>query len=280
MPCRSYCASLAFFALIASASGAAATMPALSPQPSDASYEACRNWAQRQNAEALQMWGQLPDGSSRREIAAMRLTLLCLGDPRSDIVAFGSSARSAEAYCVGHPDAAICKPKASARSSAMIGFVFSSLGAVNGAKAAEGISISEKVAPRFLKRRFPGYAVRVAKGEDCLICATVTGEAGSLEVSYGDDERTVTGLSTHDEKASDTLGNRSGGSLIAAVGPTALCDNGLEFTCASSKIKGLSYIVAEDEKCRFDVGDGAKPVAVPACAKIEGFSLSATVRGR
>lgn len=152
------------------------------------------------------------------------------------------------------------------------GFVFDATGAATSSPG-QRVGLGDKVPPQALRSRFSGYSVRVARGEDCLVCATVSGRAGTVEVGYAADGGTVTAISSEDRDASDILGNRVGGPLSAAVGEEAVCDNGMVLTCASPKLKGLDYVVADDGRCSFGEIDGRKPVRIPACAKIGGFSV-------
>jgi hypothetical protein len=73
------------------ATSANATMPMLTPDPKPATPDACRAWAAEQSEDAIEMWGQLEDGTRSREIALQRLTDSCLGKDVPEIVAFGSS---------------------------------------------------------------------------------------------------------------------------------------------------------------------------------------------
>jgi hypothetical protein len=154
------------------------------------------------------------------------------------------------------------------------GFVFTETGVYNSAKPTERVNISEKIAPSKLRKRFPGYKFRVAQAEDCSTCAFISGAAGNFEVFYGNDGVTVTAVMSYDKKASDSLGNRPGGLFIDAVGNSAPCDVGMWRSCSSPKVKGLSYIVDDEEACPFiQEGDGIKSVPIPSCLKIDGFVL-------
>lgn len=108
-------------------------------------------------------------------------------------------------------------------------FVFGSSGVANSGNPAERIKIAEQIGPSALKRRFGAYAVRIAKGEDCLTCATILGRPGIIKVDYGPDGKTVTRVTSRDEKSSDTFGNRVGGSLAAAAAAAgAVARHGLQ----------------------------------------------------
>jgi hypothetical protein len=259
--------------ILIGADGARATMPALSPEPSPASPANCQKWANSQSSDAFDMWGLKEDGSRSREVAVLRLTSSCLGGGRPEIVGFGSSVGFDEAY-TKHQDFGICKKRAAGQPVVNTDrFVFGAAGVANSGNAAESVRISEQIGPAGLKRRFSAYNVRIAKGEDCLTCAAISGRAGIIEVNWGPDGKTVTGVASREEKASDALGNRFGGSLAAALGAVvAQCDNGIELTCASPKLKGLFYIVADDDKCQIEV-DGNKPSPIPDCARIGGFQI-------
>jgi hypothetical protein len=102
--------ALLALAITASATSAAlATMPPLTEQPKGFSAEACRSWASRQDEDALYMWGMQDNGKSSRDVAILRLSLNCLGDPKPEIVGFGSSAGFDQAYCRRHKSAEICR---------------------------------------------------------------------------------------------------------------------------------------------------------------------------
>jgi hypothetical protein len=260
--------------ILAAAGGARATMPMLSSEPFPASPAACQKWADLQSGDALDMWGLNEDGSWSREVAVLRLTLTCLGGARPEIVGFGSSVGFDDAYCTKHREFGICKKRAADKPTVSADeFVFGGSGVANSGNPAESIRISEQIGPSALKRRFRAYTVRLAKGEDCLTCATISGRPGIIEVDYGPDGKTVMGVASRDEKSADAFGNRVGGSLAAATGAVARCDSGMELTCASSKLKGLSYVVAEDDKCQVEVGEGSKLSRIPDCARIGGFRI-------
>ena len=152
-------------------------------------------------------------------------------------------------------------------------FIFDGRRVSSSVNPADAVELAERIAPAALRRRFSAYAVRIAKGEDCLTCVTLVGPAGTIEVYYDADGRTVTGIASRDDRSSDVLGHRAGGSLVAALGGNvAQCDNGLELTC-TSKMKGLSYAVEEDEKCRIDVAPEGGTARIPDCARIGGFQI-------
>ncbi|WP_375789400.1 hypothetical protein ACE10Z_19800 [Bradyrhizobium sp. Pha-3] len=268
MSLRQFAALAALISLTICTGTASATMPNLSQKPSQPSQATCLKWAQSQNSDALETWGTAEDGTSSRDVGVMRLTLYCLGDGVPVIVGATSSAGAMAAYCTEHASAGICGRHVKQAT----GFVFSPDGMTNAAESAETVRLGEKLTADALRRRFPGYKVRVAKGEDCLVCASVEGPAGSFGLDWTENGRTVTGLYTYDKGASDAFGNRNGGSLRDAVGARAVCDNGLEFGCESPKAKGFWYVVEENEKCSF-AAETDKPVSIPACARIGGIRI-------
>lgn len=274
MPFRLSLLAAAALLIFAGVDAARATMPALSPAPASASPATCQKWANAQSPDAFDMWGLKEDGSRSREVAMLRLKSFCLGGGRPEIVGFGSSAGFDEAYCTRHGDSGICRKRTAGKPEGNAdGFMFGATSVANTANAAETVRISERIGPAELKRRFSAYSVRIVKGEDCLTCAVISGRVGSIEVDWASDGRTVTGVTSREEKSLDSLGNRFGGSLAAALGTAvAQCDNGMELTCASPKLKGLSYIVAADDKCQIEV-DGNKPSRIPDCARIGGFQI-------
>jgi hypothetical protein len=220
---------------------ARATMPTLSPEPSPASPATCQKWANSLSSDAYDMWGLKEEGSWSREVAILRLKTACLGGGRPEIVGFGSSVGFDEDYCARHRDFGICKKRAAGKSVMNTDeFVFDGTGVSNSSNAAESIRISERIGPAAIKRRFSTHGVRITRGEDCLTCATISGRAGVIEVNWAADGMTVTGVASREDKSSDKLGNRIRGSLVAALGAqVARCDNGMELTCASPKLKGL-----------------------------------------
>jgi hypothetical protein len=80
-----------------------ATMPMLTPSPKPATPTACKRWAAKQDADAIDMWGIQADGSSSRAVALRRLADSCMGHRAPEIVGFGSSVGFDEAYCKKHP---------------------------------------------------------------------------------------------------------------------------------------------------------------------------------
>jgi hypothetical protein len=133
--------------------------------------------------------------------------------------------------------------------------------------------VGEKISRQALKRRFAGYDVRYANGEGCIICAVVTGADGQFDVDFDKDGQTVLQLLSTDNRIRDAMGNEIGSPLKSALGAeTATCDAGESTTCASTALKGLSYIVAEEERCPIAFPD-TQPIEIPACARIRGFQL-------
>lgn len=159
------------------------------------------------------------------------------------------------------------------------GFVFGTGGVQHATNANRSVRVGEKISPQALKKRFAGYAVRYTKGEGCLTCAIIAGNDGQFEVSFGQDGQTVIDIKSSDNRSRDVQGNVVGTPLAKAVGSTsARCDAGEETTCASPTLKGLSYTVADDEKCRLEVRDKG-PTDIPACARIAGFQMLAAEAG-
>lgn len=105
------CLTAAIAALITLATEAHANMPALTPHPSKANVAACEKWASSQDEEAIYMWGTLQSGGSSNAVGVGRLTATCLGDPKPDIVGFGSSVGFDDAYCKKNPKHKICNKK-------------------------------------------------------------------------------------------------------------------------------------------------------------------------
>lgn len=153
------------------------------------------------------------------------------------------------------------------------GFVFTSQDIRHATNPSRSVRIGEKISPQSLKKRFTGYGVRYLKGEDCLTCAVIFGADGQFEVSFAQDGRTIVDIRSRDDRSRDTQGNAVGASLAKAIGSTsAQCDAGMDTTCASPNLKGLSYIVADDDRCQITVKE-KKPAEIPACARIAGFQI-------
>ncbi len=86
-----------------------AAMPTLTALPAARTPDTCLAWATKQDAEAREIWGTRESGNASDEVAVMRLTLSCLGDPAPEIVGFHSSAGAGQAYCRKRPGAPICR---------------------------------------------------------------------------------------------------------------------------------------------------------------------------
>ena len=161
-----------------------------------------------------------------------------------------------------------------------VGFIFSSQDVRDATTPGRSVRLGEKISRQALTKLFTGYDVRYAKGEDCLTCATISGGNGQFELSFAKDGRTIIDIKSHDERSRDAQGNAVGASLLEAVGSTsAQCDAGMDTTCASPSLKGLWYIVAEDDRCPITVKE-KRPTDIPACARIAGFQILAINFGR
>jgi hypothetical protein len=161
----------------------------------------------------------------------------------------------------------------SSKTSGARGFAFDASSIKHSATPALRIRVGEKISKQALQRRFTGYDVRYAKGEGCLICAVITGPDGQFDVDFDQDGRTVLHLRSVDNRIRDALGNEVGSLLKRALGTeTATCDAGESTTCASTALKGVSYIVAEDDRCPITVQD-RQPTKIPTCARIGGFQI-------
>jgi hypothetical protein len=153
------------------------------------------------------------------------------------------------------------------------GFVFDASSVKHSTKPALLIRLGEKITKQALKRRFAGYDVRYTTGEGCLTCAVITGTDGQFDVDFDHDGRTVINLRSIDDRARDVKGNSVGSPLAEAIGSnTANCDAGESTTCASPDVKGLLYVVAEDDQCPFTVTE-KQPTDIPACARIGGIQI-------
>lgn len=155
------------------------------------------------------------------------------------------------------------------------GFIFSQQEVRHATTPGRSARLGEQISRQALTRRFAGYEVRYTKGEDCLTCAVISGADGQFEVSFAQDGRTIIDISSHDDRSHDAQGNAVGSSLVKAIGSTSTqCDAGMDTTCASPGLKGLSYILAEDDRCPIAVKE-KQPTDIPACARIAGFQIHA-----
>jgi len=151
------------------------------------------------------------------------------------------------------------------------GFVFSGNGVRHTADPTVRIRIGERLTPQALRSRFSRYQVQYVSGEDCTACATVSGGDGSFEVYFARDARTVIGIRTSDERSRDSQGNAARGALLQIVGTLSVrCEAGDGTTCASPDVRGLAYIIADDQKCPLNVERG-KSTIIAACTQIDGF---------
>ena len=161
----------------------------------------------------------------------------------------------------------------SIKRSGPSGFVFDATSIRHSAKPALLIRLGANISKQALKRRFAGYDVQYTKGESCPTCAVISGPDGQFDVGFDEDGRTVTQLRSTDNRIRNANGNEIGSSLTNALGAeTATCDAGESTTCASTAIKGLSYIVTEDGRCLLSVKD-KQPTDIPACARIGGLQI-------
>ncbi|MBU1209650.1 MAG: hypothetical protein KJ587_00070, partial [Alphaproteobacteria bacterium] len=124
-----------------------------------------------------------------------------------------------------------------------------------------------------LRRRFRNFVVDAIAGEDCIICAVVSGPSGSFQLNYGDDAITIGSISTDAATARDALGNQVGDALQKALGATASCSVGDWITCQSNRLPHLHYIAAEDDNCPWTVAESGQ-TRIPACLTIGGFLLT------
>lgn len=83
-------------------------MPALTDVPKPSSPTVCKEWAAKQDDEALEMWGIQEDGKSSRTVGINRLASFCMGQPKPEIVGFGSSEGFDRDYCIKHPEQDLC----------------------------------------------------------------------------------------------------------------------------------------------------------------------------
>lgn len=161
-----------------------------------------------------------------------------------------------------------------------VGFIFGSQDVRHATIPGRSVRLGEKTTRHSIKMRFAGYEVRYTKGEDCLTCAAISGPDGQFEISFSQDARTIVDIRSNDDRSRDAHGNAVGSSLTKAIGSTsAQCNAGMDTTCASPSLKGLWYIVAEDDRCPITVKE-KQPTDIPACARIAGFQILGIDFGR
>jgi hypothetical protein len=167
---------------------------------------------------------------------------------------------------------------ATAESSAI---VFSSTG-VQIANAIDGldpvsIEIGEQITLVQAIDHLSDYNVRLAK-YDCegLALLINAGKDGSVCIYFNTDDH-VAGAISWDEAATDINGSAFGEPINAIdSGREWECDLGMEITCASNSIEGLSYIAYYNEAtCAFDRRDTEYGfvAALPDCVTLGGFSI-------
>ena len=84
-------------------------------------------------------------------------------------------------------------------------FIFNGERVVNVRNSHESVRILEKLPIAQLKRRFARYRVVATPGEDCNICAIVSGRGASLEIDYDADGIVVVSISSRDKTSTDAL---------------------------------------------------------------------------
>jgi hypothetical protein len=153
------------------------------------------------------------------------------------------------------------------------GFIFRAQDIRDATNPSQSVRLGEKISPQALKKRFAEYEVRYTKGEDCLTCAVVSGTDGQLQIDFAQDGRTIINVRSSDDRSRDAQGNSIGSSLLKALGSnSAQCDAGMDTTCASPTLRGLSYVVADDDRCPIAPKE-KQPTDIPACARIAGFQI-------
>lgn len=153
------------------------------------------------------------------------------------------------------------------------GFIFNGSKAESLAYPSENISLGERLPVTKLEKRFAHFRVLSTAGEDCLICASVEGSTGAIDVNYDAIGVKVTGIYSFDKNSVDSLGNSVGTPLVDAVGATAECDQGMWTSCTSPHLFGLHYIVDDATACPLNVPTGHGTTLIPRCARINGFEI-------
>jgi hypothetical protein len=153
------------------------------------------------------------------------------------------------------------------------GFIFRAQEIRDATNPSQSVRLGEEISPQALKKRFAEYEVRYTKGEDCLTCAVISGTDGQFQIDFAQDGRTIINIRSSDDRSHDAQGNSIGSSLQKALGSnSAQCDAGMDTTCASPTLRGLSYIVADDDRCPIAPKE-KQPTDIPACARIAGFQI-------
>jgi hypothetical protein len=208
------------------------------------------NEAVRPARDGVAMWGA--PGGRILKVLALSVVLLSLASGMTAKAADGSARVSSD------------KPA---------GFIFDTESVYRATSQDQSVRLGEKISPPSLKERFGGYEVRYTKGEDCLICAVISGRDGQFQIDFADDGRTIINMSSSDDRSRDAQGNSIGSSLRGAIGSnSAQCDAGMDTTCTSPSLKGLWYVVADDDRCPINVKE-KQPTEIPACAHIGGFQI-------
>ena len=98
---------------------------------------------------------------------------------------------------------------------------------------------------------------------------------GSLEIYYDENENQVISISLYGSGGMDIAGNRSGDSLVEAIGPQkAKCRAGMDFIYCESSINNLDYLVEPREGCPLpDTGPTVPVTTIQPCSLIAGFSI-------
>jgi hypothetical protein len=159
------------------------------------------------------------------------------------------------------------------KSAKLQGFIFYAQEVRHATSPKLSVRLGETISPQTLKTRFSEYDVRYTKGEGCLTCAVISGADGRFQIDFAQDGRTIINISSSDDRSRDAQGNSIGSSLLKALGSnSAHCDAGMDTTCASLALSGLSYIVADDDRCPIEPKE-KQPTNIPACARITGFQI-------
>jgi len=158
------------------------------------------------------------------------------------------------------------------------GFVFDSQSIHHAADSNLSVRLGERIAPGELRQRFSGYKVEypTSNVEDCAACAVISGSDGQFQIDFGNDGRTVIGISSADKRSRDAEGNAMGDGLLNVVGAAAAhCSVGSynSAICLSRKLTDLWYYTDNEEgRCEIEVKDD-KPTEVPTCARISAFEV-------
>lgn len=158
-------------------------------------------------------------------------------------------------------------------------FVFTGNGVVHSSNGRLRLAVGDLITIAQIRERFLGYSINATAAEDCEICATITGDHGSIEVFFDGDGRVIKGISSNDKTSTDALGNRIGDYLLNVTGQDQFCEFGLMTECEHHYIPGLRVLPKDEVSCEIKVPkgytSGRVKLKIPSCSRIDGFIVGA-----